>query len=236
MRRVWRAPEPRRRSWSGSAGRRTTRASSPRSTPIRTPTRTRCFGGDGALLVALDQVQDPRNLGAVCRSAEVAGAAGLVDPRAPCRSRDRGRPARPRRVRSSTSRSPTSATSPTGWLRRRRPDSGSGAPTPRPIRRPWEVDLQRPDHPRPRRGGEGPAPSRRRRLRRPGRAAAARAGSSRSTSPQPPPHCFSRHGASAVELLPIATAFAKTRFGVDRTPRSRKLARATRVNLSLSLR
>jgi 23S rRNA (guanosine2251-2'-O)-methyltransferase len=35
---------------------------------------------DGALLVALDQVQDPRNLGAVCRSAEFAGAAGLVIP------------------------------------------------------------------------------------------------------------------------------------------------------------
>jgi len=33
-----------------------------------------------ALLVALDQVQDPRNLGAVCRSAEVAGAAGVVIP------------------------------------------------------------------------------------------------------------------------------------------------------------
>jgi 23S rRNA (guanosine2251-2'-O)-methyltransferase len=35
---------------------------------------------DGALLVALDQVQDPRNLGAVCRSAEFAGAAGVVLP------------------------------------------------------------------------------------------------------------------------------------------------------------
>jgi 23S rRNA (guanosine2251-2'-O)-methyltransferase len=35
---------------------------------------------EGSLLVALDQVQDPRNLGAVCRSAEFAGAAGLVIP------------------------------------------------------------------------------------------------------------------------------------------------------------
>jgi 23S rRNA (guanosine2251-2'-O)-methyltransferase len=35
---------------------------------------------EGALLVALDQVQDPRNLGAVCRSAEFAGASGVVIP------------------------------------------------------------------------------------------------------------------------------------------------------------
>jgi 23S rRNA (guanosine2251-2'-O)-methyltransferase len=35
---------------------------------------------EGSLIVALDQVQDPRNLGAVCRSAEVAGAAGVVIP------------------------------------------------------------------------------------------------------------------------------------------------------------
>jgi 23S rRNA (guanosine2251-2'-O)-methyltransferase len=38
------------------------------------------LGIENALLVALDQVQDPRNLGAVCRSAEAAGAEGVVIP------------------------------------------------------------------------------------------------------------------------------------------------------------
>lgn len=32
------------------------------------------------MIVALDEVQDPRNLGAVCRSAEAAGATGVVIP------------------------------------------------------------------------------------------------------------------------------------------------------------
>lgn len=36
--------------------------------------------GEGNLLIALDQVQDPHNLGAVARSAEFAGAAGIVIP------------------------------------------------------------------------------------------------------------------------------------------------------------
>jgi 23S rRNA (guanosine2251-2'-O)-methyltransferase len=36
--------------------------------------------GEEVLVVALDQVQDPRNLGAVCRSAEAAGASGVVIP------------------------------------------------------------------------------------------------------------------------------------------------------------
>jgi 23S rRNA (guanosine2251-2'-O)-methyltransferase len=35
---------------------------------------------ENALVVALDQVQDPQNLGAICRSAEGAGATGLVIP------------------------------------------------------------------------------------------------------------------------------------------------------------
>jgi 23S rRNA (guanosine2251-2'-O)-methyltransferase len=35
---------------------------------------------DDAIVVALDEVQDPQNLGAVCRVAECAGAAGVVIP------------------------------------------------------------------------------------------------------------------------------------------------------------
>ena len=34
----------------------------------------------GGLVLALDQVQDPRNLGAACRSGEAAGATGVVIP------------------------------------------------------------------------------------------------------------------------------------------------------------
>ena len=35
---------------------------------------------EDALIIVLDQIQDPHNLGAVCRAAEVAGAAGVVIP------------------------------------------------------------------------------------------------------------------------------------------------------------
>ncbi|MEJ7750148.1 MAG: 23S rRNA (guanosine(2251)-2'-O)-methyltransferase RlmB [Thermoleophilaceae bacterium] len=38
------------------------------------------LAGDDALVVCLDEVQDPHNLGAVCRVAEGAGAAGVVIP------------------------------------------------------------------------------------------------------------------------------------------------------------
>ena len=38
------------------------------------------LGAEDALVLCLDEVQDPHNLGAVCRVAEVAGAAGVVIP------------------------------------------------------------------------------------------------------------------------------------------------------------
>jgi 23S rRNA (guanosine2251-2'-O)-methyltransferase len=38
------------------------------------------LAAEDALLVALDRIQDPQNLGAICRSAETAGASGVVIP------------------------------------------------------------------------------------------------------------------------------------------------------------
>lgn len=41
---------------------------------------TELLASPEALIVALDQVQDPQNLGSICRSAECAGATGVVIP------------------------------------------------------------------------------------------------------------------------------------------------------------
>jgi 23S rRNA (guanosine2251-2'-O)-methyltransferase len=38
------------------------------------------LGAERGVLVVLDEIQDPQNLGAVCRTAEVAGALGVVIP------------------------------------------------------------------------------------------------------------------------------------------------------------
>ena len=38
------------------------------------------LAGESSVVLALDRVQDPRNLGAICRSAEVAGVSGVVIP------------------------------------------------------------------------------------------------------------------------------------------------------------
>ena len=78
--RVWRAPETSAEELERLCG-------SPDHQGVVAEVEPYPYGDSGAmlrrpgtLLVALDQVQDPRNLGAVCRSAEFAGAAGLVIP------------------------------------------------------------------------------------------------------------------------------------------------------------
>src|SRR5580692_1976711 len=38
------------------------------------------LAGENSLLVALDQIQDPQNLGSICRTAECAGAGGVIIP------------------------------------------------------------------------------------------------------------------------------------------------------------
>ena len=48
--------------------------------PYRYASPDALLAGEDALVLALDEVQDPHNLGAVCRVAEVAGAAGVVIP------------------------------------------------------------------------------------------------------------------------------------------------------------
>ncbi len=78
--RVWRAPET-------SAGELERLCGSPDHQGVVAEVDPYPYADPGGLLrreepllVALDQVQDPRNLGAVCRSAEFAGASGVVVP------------------------------------------------------------------------------------------------------------------------------------------------------------
>src|ERR1700750_1605655 len=77
--RVWRAPETAAEELEGLCG-------SPDHQGVVAEVDPYPYGDaggmlrEGALLVALDQVQDPRNLGAPCRGADLAGAAGVVIP------------------------------------------------------------------------------------------------------------------------------------------------------------
>ncbi len=67
------------REWRGGRDARPPgRARLVRAVPLRR--RARARGGERPLLACLDQVTDPRNLGAVIRSAEGAGATGVVVP------------------------------------------------------------------------------------------------------------------------------------------------------------
>ena len=136
---------------------------------------------EAPLIVALDEVQDPQNLGAICRTAECVGASGVVicERRA---ARGHARPcAAPRPAPSSTCASRGRATSPTSslaadaagcWCYGAAADAGRRSPTPQP-------DYARRRRARVRGRGTRAAPARRRELRRARRAAAARRRSAR---------------------------------------------------------
>ena len=78
--RVWRAPETSSEELERLCGSPDHQGVVAEVDPYPYVGSAELLGSDSALLVALDQVQDPRNLGAVCRSAEAAGAGGVVIP------------------------------------------------------------------------------------------------------------------------------------------------------------
>ena len=78
--RVWRAPETSSEELERLCGSPDHQGVVAEVEPYPYVGSAELLGSESALLVALDQVQDPRNLGAVCRSAEAAGAGGLVIP------------------------------------------------------------------------------------------------------------------------------------------------------------
>lgn len=80
MRRVWRAPDTPAEELERLCGSPDHQGVVAEVDPYPYADPNALLRREGALLVALDQVQDPRNLGAVCRSAEFAGAAGVVIP------------------------------------------------------------------------------------------------------------------------------------------------------------
>ncbi len=92
-------------------------------------------GGERPLIAALDQVTDPRNLGAVCRSAEGAGASGVVVPAHGSVVVDAGRSRRRLPARWSICRSRSFRTSRATSPRSSGPTSGSTRPPATPRRR-----------------------------------------------------------------------------------------------------
>jgi 23S rRNA (guanosine2251-2'-O)-methyltransferase len=80
VRRVWRAPETSGEELERLCGSPDHQGVVAEVDPYPYADRNALLRREGELIVALDQVQDPRNLGAVCRSAELAGAAGVVIP------------------------------------------------------------------------------------------------------------------------------------------------------------
>ena len=80
MRRIWRAPETSPEELERLCGSPDHQGVVAEVDPYPYADPNALLRRPDALIVALDQVQDPRNLGAICRSAEFAGAAGVVIP------------------------------------------------------------------------------------------------------------------------------------------------------------
>jgi 23S rRNA (guanosine2251-2'-O)-methyltransferase len=78
--RVWRAPETSADELERLCGSPDHQGIVAEVDPYPYADRNALLRREGELIVALDQVQDPRNLGAVCRSAESAGAAAVIIP------------------------------------------------------------------------------------------------------------------------------------------------------------
>lgn len=80
VRRVWRAPETAAEELERLCGSPDHQGVVAEVEPYPYGDPVAILARQDALIVALDQVQDPRNLGAVCRAAEFAGAAAVVIP------------------------------------------------------------------------------------------------------------------------------------------------------------
>jgi 23S rRNA (guanosine2251-2'-O)-methyltransferase len=77
---VWRAPETSLEQLQRLCGSADHQGVVAEVDPFPYADPERLLDAEEALVVALDQIQDPHNLGAISRAAEVAGAAGVVIP------------------------------------------------------------------------------------------------------------------------------------------------------------
>jgi 23S rRNA (guanosine2251-2'-O)-methyltransferase len=94
VREVWATPPAAREPWLANVAVRTVTADeierrcgsdahqgiSADAGPYHYASAEQLLAGEDPLLVVLDQVQDPQNLGSICRTAECAGAAGVIVP------------------------------------------------------------------------------------------------------------------------------------------------------------
>ena len=78
--RVWRAPETSPEELERLSGSPDHQGVVAEADPYPYADPAALLESEDAMVVVLDQIQDPHNLGAICRTAEVAGAAGVVIP------------------------------------------------------------------------------------------------------------------------------------------------------------